>query len=69
MVVPIYDKHFSHEDVKELIKFYQSPIGQKLVREQPGIVTESMAAGQKWGQHIAADVLKRLREKGYVKQT
>jgi len=38
MVVPIYDKHFSHEDVKELIKFYQrahNRIGAAAIEMKP----------------------------------
>ena len=28
-IVPVYDRNLSHDDVKELIKFYESPIGKK----------------------------------------
>jgi hypothetical protein len=27
-VVPLYDKHFSHAEIRELLKFYQSELGQ-----------------------------------------
>ena len=45
----IYKKHFSQADIKALIKFYESPIGKKLVKEQPNVMTESMEVGQNWG--------------------
>ena len=64
LVVPVYQKHFTSAEIDQLIAFYQSPIGQKLVKEQPAIVQESMAAGQQWGQQIAQKLMQKLREKG-----
>ncbi|MFA6448073.1 MAG: DUF2059 domain-containing protein [bacterium] len=40
--VPIYAKHFSDDDIKAMIAFYDSPVGKKLVAESPAIATESM---------------------------
>ncbi|MCP5046996.1 MAG: DUF2059 domain-containing protein [bacterium] len=65
MVIPSYDKHLTHEEVKQLIAFYQSPIGKKLVSVQPQIMQESMVAGQKWGRELGMKVMKKLKEKGY----
>jgi hypothetical protein len=66
LVAPIYAKHFSHDEIKQLIAFYESPIGRRLIAEQPGIATESMAVGQQWGQKLAARMMQKLREKGYL---
>jgi hypothetical protein len=66
LIVPVYARHFSDEEVKELIKFYQSPIGQKLVREQPLMMRELMIAGQQWGAELGPRIAKRLKEKGYA---
>ena len=41
-MVPIYRKHLTSSDVKSLVAFYSSPIGQKMLRELPAITTESM---------------------------
>ena len=48
-VVPVYQKHLSRSDVAALIAFYTSPVGQRLRREQPAMMRESMqvtSAGQ-----------------------
>ena len=29
LAVPIYDRHFTHEEIKGLIQFYETPLGQK----------------------------------------
>ena len=59
----IYKKHFSQADIKALIKFYESPIGKKLVKEQPSLMTESMEVGQNWGRSLGEKVYKRIQEK------
>jgi hypothetical protein len=65
LYVLIYDKHFTHDDIKQLIKFYETPVGQKLIKSLPAITQESMSAGMEWGQRIARKVRQRLEEKGY----
>src|SRR5689334_15832472 len=30
MMIPIYNRHFTEEELNELIKFYESPIGRKM---------------------------------------
>ena len=65
LVVPIYAKHFTREDIQGLIKFYQSPLGKKFTSKQGVIMQESMAAGQIWGEGISKKLLKRLADRGY----
>lgn len=59
ITIPSYDKHLTHDEVKQLIKFYESPIGKKLVEKQPFIMQDAMVAGQKWGFELN----RRLQEK------
>jgi len=65
LTYPIWDKHFTHDEIRELIRFYQSPVGQKILRETPAIQQESLVAGQKWSNALVDRILARLREKGY----
>ena len=41
-VIPIYGKHFSEEELKELIKFYESSTVRKYMRLTPTINREIM---------------------------
>ena len=43
----VYLKYFSVNDIKELIKFYQTPVGQKFVKNQSQIMVESAEIGAK----------------------
>lgn len=56
IIVPIYAKHYSHDEIKELIKFYKTDLGKKTIDIMPVIMTESMAAGQKWGQGLGPEI-------------
>lgn len=61
LAVPIYDKHFSQGEIRELIAFYETPIGRKLTSKLPAITQESMAAGMKWGEELATKVMTKLQ--------
>lgn len=65
MIIPIYDKYFSHDDIKSLIKFYESPIGKKLVKVTPMLTQDSYYAGEKWGEELASSIIKELKKQGY----
>jgi len=65
IVIPSYDKYFTHNEIKELIKFYESPVGKKLTGVQPHILQECMTAGQEWGRKLGEKVAKKLQEQGY----
>ncbi len=43
-LVPIYDKYFTEKELQELINFYQSPTGRKLIEVMPLIMEDSMQA-------------------------
>jgi hypothetical protein len=53
MLVPIYASHLTQSELEELVRFYMSPIGQRLTAVQPAIIQESTVAGQNWGELIA----------------
>ncbi|MBA0084784.1 MAG: DUF2059 domain-containing protein [Acidobacteria bacterium Pan2503] len=40
----IYDKHFTEDEIKGLLQFYGSPLGQKVAMEMPKIGRETQAA-------------------------
>jgi hypothetical protein len=42
--IPVYQKHFTKGDIDSLVAFYSSPTGQKMLREMPAIMGESMQA-------------------------
>lgn len=45
-----YTKFYSHEEIKALIKFYESPLGQILVKRQKEMLPSLMKSSEKWNQ-------------------
>ena len=43
-LVGIYDKHFTEDEIKDLLEFYGSPLGQKVAAEMPKIGREAQLA-------------------------
>jgi len=66
----VYAHHYSDDDIKGLTAFYESPLGQKMVKETPGITTDMLAVGKAWGYEVGARAVQRLKEiakqKGYA---
>ena len=60
MVVPIYTKHLTAEEMEATIEFYRSPAGQSILRKMPVVVEESMQAGQQWGMELARKAMEEL---------
>jgi hypothetical protein len=59
-IVPIYARHFTLEDIQGLTKFYESPLGQKLVKQMPDVVQESQSVGVQMDQTAAIKVLRGM---------
>jgi len=59
-LVHIYAKHFTHDEIKQMIAFYRSDVGKKALKELPVIIGESRRTGQQWGQQMVAELIRRI---------
>jgi hypothetical protein len=41
-MVPVYQKHLTKGDIDAIVAFYSAPAGQKLLREMPAMMAETM---------------------------
>ena len=41
-IIPIYAKYFSEDDILQLIAFYETPLGQKMIEVMPQLTMDSM---------------------------
>jgi hypothetical protein len=68
LIYPIYHKYLTLEDTRELIAFYNTPVGRKIIRVMPQLTQEAMHAGQLWGQSLdpvmQQRIAKRLEKEG-----
>jgi hypothetical protein len=63
-LIPVYEKNFTPEEVKQLIVFYTSPLGKKLVDGTTKISKESMQIAQPWGMSLAGKIQSYLADRG-----
>lgn len=62
-MVPIYEKHFSHEEIKAWITFFESPHGQAFLKSQVVVLQECSAVSQAYVEEVARPLLKKLEKK------
>jgi hypothetical protein len=62
-IIPIYHKYFTAGEVKELIRFYSTDVGQKAIKVMPLLMQEGMTAGQRWGQSLGPKIEQRVTAK------
>ncbi len=67
-IAAVYAERLTADELKEIVKFYQSPVGAKYVQLQPELMKNSMQLGQAWsrkvGQDIEQEARKALKERG-----
>ena len=57
---PLYHKYLTLEEINELIRFYETPLGQKLVFINPELIKEKMEISQTWVQELNLKFQKRM---------
>jgi uncharacterized protein len=57
----IYASHFTEQELKEMLAFYQSPLGKKMITEEPKAIDESMQNAATWADNLSEDVMAKMR--------
>lgn len=57
----IYASHFTEPELKQILAFYQSPLGRKMVAEEPKALDESVANAGDWGDKLSEEIIDRMR--------
>ena len=60
--VAVYRRHLTKSDVEEMIRFYAGAVGQKVLREQPKMIQESMQAGTDIQKKRMDQIMAKIRE-------
>ncbi|HYL69652.1 MAG TPA: DUF2059 domain-containing protein [Candidatus Limnocylindria bacterium] len=58
----IYARHFSMEDIQGLTKFYESPLGQRVLNSLPEAQEEAYSSGQQMDQQAAMQILRGMSD-------
>jgi hypothetical protein len=60
-IIPIYDKYLTTDDLKGLLDYYHSPLGQRMLKTLPELTRESQATGLTLGQKAAQETMEELK--------
>jgi len=57
----IYAEHFTEQELKDALAFYKTPLGQKLISEEPKVLDDSLKAADAWSAKFAEEVVTKFR--------
>jgi len=69
LVAKIYAQHFTEAELKDIVAFYKTSAGKKMITQEPAAIKQSLDAAQTWANEFSDTVLQRFRaemqKKGY----
>jgi hypothetical protein len=60
-VAKLYATRFTEKELKDALAFYKSPLGRKLLVEEPNILEQSMKSTQAWADRLSQEVIGKIR--------
>jgi hypothetical protein len=61
-IARLYATHFTEQELKDILAFYRSPSGKKMLAQQPNVVDASMKFAQGWANKLSEQVTAKMRE-------
>jgi hypothetical protein len=63
LIIPIYEKYYSVEELKAVTAFYESAAGQKVLSTMPQVMQEAAKIGEEWGGRIGREAAEEVQAK------
>jgi len=60
-VAKAYTMHFTEQELKDALAFYKSPLGRKLLTEEPKVLEQTMQDAQTWANKLSEEVIAKMR--------
>jgi hypothetical protein len=57
-----YAKRFTEQELKEIITFYKSPLGKKVLVEEPNVLEEANKRAQDFANEFTEQIMTRMRD-------
>jgi hypothetical protein len=57
----LYADRFSEQELKDMLTFYKSALGKKMITVEPQVLDETFNYVQQWGQRVSEEVMNRFR--------
>ena len=56
-----YAQRFTEAELKELVAFFKTPVGKKMVVQEPQALDETFQFVQQWSQRVGEEIMNRFR--------
>jgi len=56
-----YATRFTEQELKDLLVFYKTPLGQKFLKEEPNAIEDGMNRARQWAEAFGDTVMARMR--------
>ena len=66
ILVGVHDRHYTKEQIDQMIAFFETPVGRMMAEKQPAVALETVAAAERWGMKMGMQVMMDLTEKGLI---
>ena len=60
-VARLYAARFTEAELKDVLAFYKSPVGQKIILQEPAILDQSIGFSENWASKFSEEVLAKIR--------
>jgi hypothetical protein len=60
-VAKAYASHFTEQELKEIVAFYKTPLGKKMLTEDPVAIQDGLARAKDWANDFSNQVLTKMR--------
>ena len=60
-VARVFAQHFTEQELKDITAFYKTPLGQKMLKEEPVAIDQSLKSAQDWANNFSEAVTARFR--------
>lgn len=57
----VYMEIYTHDDIKKMLEFYNSPVGKKIAEKASELTKKNMAASQEWGMELQGMMMKYMQ--------
>jgi hypothetical protein len=59
-LVPVYDSLYTASEIAEMLAFYETPLGRRLLQTEPHLMQAIEEISQQWGMEVTGQVLMDL---------
>jgi hypothetical protein len=61
LTAQLYAARFTEPELKQILTFYQSPLGQKVIVEEPKVIDQALQQSNGWADNLSIDIMSRMR--------